>query len=177
MSIQTEIDRIVAAKEAIVAALTEKGVSVGGGKLEDLSEVIRDIPTGIDGTTGQILLTSNQADYVITHGLNKIPSAFIIFTNENYKNMSGTYRLIMAVACADSNVQYRITCTATQYTPTGNLNGVMENTTSWVSSTKRNMIGYMTEQSVTVCPSSGSMQLIANTLYTWIALGDNQERS
>lgn len=30
MSIQTEIDRIVAAKEAIVAALTEKGISVGG---------------------------------------------------------------------------------------------------------------------------------------------------
>lgn len=32
MSIQTEINRIVAAKEAIVAALTEKGVSVGGGR-------------------------------------------------------------------------------------------------------------------------------------------------
>lgn len=33
MSIQTEIDRIVAAKEAIVAALTEKGVSVVGGQV------------------------------------------------------------------------------------------------------------------------------------------------
>lgn len=175
MSIQTEIDRIVAAKEAIVAALTEKGVSVGGGKLEDLSEVIRDISTGIDGTTGQILLTSSQSDYVITHGLNKIPSAFIIFTNENHKNMSGTYRLIMAVACADSNVQYRLTCTATQYTPTGNLNGAMENKVPWTGVVKGNMIGHMTEQSVTVCPTSagGSMQLIANTLYTWIALGDN----
>ena len=32
MSIQTEIDRIATAKEDIVAALTEKGVSVGGGE-------------------------------------------------------------------------------------------------------------------------------------------------
>lgn len=133
MSIQTEIDRIIAAKEAIVAALTEKGVSVGGGKLEDLSEVIRDIPTGIEGTTGQILLTSDQADYVITHGLNKIPSAFIIFTNENYKNMSGNYRLIMAVARADSNVQYRLTCSQPFYI----LVASMENTTSWTESTKK----------------------------------------
>ena len=169
MSIQTEIDRIVAAKEAIVAALTEKGVSVGGRKLEDLSEVIRDIPTGIDGTTGQILLTSDQADYVITHGLNKMPSAFIIFANEDYKNMSGTHRLIMAVARADSNVQYRLTCSQPFYI----LVASMENTTSWTGSTKKNMIGNMTEQSVTVCPSNGSYQLIANTLYTWIALGDN----
>lgn len=169
MSIQTEIDRIVAAKEAIVTALTEKGVSVGGCKLEDLSEVIRDISTGIDGTTGQILLTSDQADYVITHGLNKIPSAFIIFTNENYKNMSGNYRLIMAVARADSNVQYRLTCSQPFYI----LVASMENTTSWTGSTKKNMIGNMTEQSVTVCPSNGSYRLIANMLYTWIALGDN----
>lgn len=169
MSIQTEIDRIVAAKEAIVTALTEKGVSVGGCKLEDLSKVIRNIPTGIDGTTGQILLTSDQADYVITHGLNKMPSAFIIFTNEDYKNMSGTHRLIMAVARADSNVQYRLTCSQPFYI----LVASMENTTSWTGSTKKNMIGNMTEQSVTVCPSNGSYRLITNMLYTWIALGDN----
>ena len=133
MSIQTEIDRIVAAKEAIVTALTEKGVSVGGCKLEDLSEIIRNILTRIDGTTGQILLTSDQADYVITHGLNKMPSAFIIFTNEDYKKMSGTHRLIMAVARADSNVQYRLTCSQPFYI----LVASMENTTSWTGSTKK----------------------------------------
>lgn len=133
MSIQSQIDRIKSNLSAAYDALAEKGVSVGGCKLEDLSKVIRDIPTGIDGTTGQILLTSDQADYVIIHGLNKIPSAFIIFTNENYKNMSGNYRLIMAVARADSNVQYRLTCSQPFYI----LVASMENTTPWTGSTKK----------------------------------------
>ena len=61
MSIQTEIDRIVAAKEAIVAALTEKGVSVGGGKLEDLSEAVKKVGSLVGATIDKITLAQSYA--------------------------------------------------------------------------------------------------------------------
>lgn len=61
MSIQTEIDRIVAAKEAIVAALTEKGVSVRGGKLEDLSEAVKKVGSLVGATIDKITLAQSYA--------------------------------------------------------------------------------------------------------------------
>ena len=61
MSIQTEIDRIVAAKEAIVAALTEKGVSVGGCKLEDLSEAVKKVGSLVGATIDKITLAQSYA--------------------------------------------------------------------------------------------------------------------
>lgn len=62
MSIQTEIDRIAAAKEAIVAALTEKGVSVGGGsKLEDLSEAVKKVGSLVGATIDKIILTQTYS--------------------------------------------------------------------------------------------------------------------
>lgn len=62
MSIQTEINRIVAAKEAIVAALTEKGVSVGGGKLDKMAALIDTMKIGNgQKATGTYIATSTTA--------------------------------------------------------------------------------------------------------------------
>lgn len=47
MSIQTEIDRLIAAKEGIKTAIEEKGVDVPPeAKLEEYSDLIRSIPSG-----------------------------------------------------------------------------------------------------------------------------------
>ena len=59
MSVQTQIDRIEAAKEAIAAAIAEKGVTVpAGAKIDDMAPFIDGISSGTD--TSDATATAND---------------------------------------------------------------------------------------------------------------------
>lgn len=70
MSVYSEIARIKAAKEAIRAAIEEKGVSVGDGTLDSYADKIGEIPAG-GGDIGK-LINGSITEIAIPNGTTKI---------------------------------------------------------------------------------------------------------
>lgn len=100
MSVQTQIDRLETAKNAIVSAITGKGVSVPSGtKLDGLAALIASIvtgggsggggsggglPSGVSALTfGTFTPTSDcKSDWPIEHNLGQTPNFFLFYTND-----------------------------------------------------------------------------------------------
>lgn len=97
MSVQTQIDRLETAKNAIVSAITGKGVSVPSGtKLDGLAALIASIttgggsggggglPSGVSALTfGTFTPTSDcTSDWPIYHDLGQTPNFFLFYTND-----------------------------------------------------------------------------------------------
>lgn len=85
MSVQTQIDRINAAKADILAALTEKGVDTSGAGLADIAALVAGIEAGGGGgnfATGTFTVTSDVNYRNITHDLGTIPNLFIVWSND-----------------------------------------------------------------------------------------------
>lgn len=100
MSVQTQIDRLETAKNAIVSAITGKGVSVPSGtKLDGLAALIASIttgggsggggssgglPSGVSALTfGTFTPTSDcTSDWPVDHDLGQAPNFFLFYTND-----------------------------------------------------------------------------------------------
>ena len=81
MGTQTEIDRIKAAKDDIIAALTEKKITVPEEtNIESLADLVRSIPEGAQVASGTFTTTSNRKDYWenLTFPCNFIPDLLVI---------------------------------------------------------------------------------------------------
>lgn len=86
MSIQHEIERLQNAKAKIIAALTEKGVTVPtGAMMDELAGLIENIDTGIEGyelAYGTYTIPSRTtSQQVIETGLSGEPSAFFLWSD------------------------------------------------------------------------------------------------
>lgn len=100
MSVQTEIDRLESAKEAIETAIAGKGVTVPDGtKLDGMAALIESIEAGGGGNSNLSLLgagtfTGNDAyKYELTHGFGVTPK--LVYVETHYSK--ATNRLMSLV--------------------------------------------------------------------------------
>ena len=81
MSVQTQIDRLEAAKEAISTAIAGKGVTVPDGTMLDgMAALIESIVAGGNDTKialGSITTTTSSSAPIIEHGLGVMPNILI----------------------------------------------------------------------------------------------------
>lgn len=108
MSVQTEIDRLESAKEAIATAITGKGVTVPDGTMIDgMAALIASIEAGSGGgasATGLSILDTGTVTYStsmafnmikITHNSGVIPRAFWMHTTDNSTDKKGLMSLLI----------------------------------------------------------------------------------
>ena len=159
---------------SIVAAVEGKGVTVPAGTLLDgMAALIESIEaggggSGINATAGTITVSSDAADYVLTHGLGEVPKFFVIGMRDNYSSLSGkTYILIGAFGFSDINVQYRIKASGSEYSPSGTYREAAITQTS----NSRQSLAQANEETINVSYSGGSSNLIAGATYYWVAVG------
>lgn len=99
MSIATEITRITNAKTAIKAAIEEKGVSVGDGKIDSFAEKIAQIVTGgIDGAAGgKFTWNGNYPVQCDCSGMDSAPTGFMIYCPYLVNIGVGSFHVFVAV--------------------------------------------------------------------------------
>lgn len=172
-NIETKINRIAAAKEAISAAIAGKGVTVPDGTLIDgMAELIASIEAGggggINATAGTITVSSDVNNYVLTHGLGEVPKFFVIGMIDKFSSLSGkTYILIGAFGFSDANTQYRISANSNVNAASGTYREYAINSTS----TTKCSLKDANEETIVVADISGTQKLIAGTTYYWVAVG------
>lgn len=116
MSIAAEITRITNAKTAIKAAIEEKGVSVGDGKIDSFAEKIAQIVTGgIDGAAcGKFTWNGSYPVYCDCSALETAPTAFMLYCPYFVNLGTGDYHSLIAakgVGAAISTAVVRVTAT------------------------------------------------------------------
>lgn len=99
MSIAAEITRITNAKTAIKAAIEEKGVSVGDGKIDSFAEKIAQIVTGgIDGAAcGKFTWNGSYPVQCDCTGMDSAPTGFILYCPYLLNLGVGSYHSLVAV--------------------------------------------------------------------------------
>lgn len=99
MSIAAEITRITNAKTAIKAAIEEKGVSVGEGKIDIFAEKIAQIATGgIDGAAcGKFTWNGSYPVSCDCSGMDSAPTGFMIYCPYLVNLGVGGYQSFVAV--------------------------------------------------------------------------------
>lgn len=174
MSIQTELTRITNAKAAIKAAIEGKGVTVPDGTLLDgMASLIESIEAGgsgggINATAGTITVSSDVANYVLTHGLGEVPKFFVIGMMGDYSKLSNKkHILISAYGFSDADIQYRITASSNINAPSGILRTVAITNPN----NAKQSLAQANEETINVAYSGASSNLIAGATYCWLAVG------
>lgn len=173
MSIQTELTRIINAKSSIKAAIEGKGVTVPDATLLDgMAALIAGIEAGggggINATAGTITVSSDVADYVLTHGLGEVPKFFVIGMMGSYSKLSNkTYILISAYGFSDADIQYRISASSNVNSPSG----VLKTVAITSQANAKQSLAKANEETIMVAYSGGSSKLIAGATYCWVAVG------
>ena len=173
MSIQTELTRIINAKAAIKTAIEGKGVTVPDGTLLDgMAALIESIEAGggggINATAGTITVSSDVADYVLTHGLGEVPKFFFIGMMGSYNVLSNkTDILISAYGFSDAYIQYRITTKSNVSSPSG----VLKTVAITNPKNAKQSLAQANEETIKVAYSGSNAKLIAGATYCWLAVG------
>ena len=168
MSVQQQIDRIEAAKEAIATAIAGKGVTVPDGTLIDgMAALIESIEAGGgggsgDGVTlldsGSFKLTSNTtvSTYAIAHAAMCIPKCLVIYGGVT----SGTARVLKGCEC--------IRLATGKFASYGAAYGGTSNIVTTAHSGEDS--GVWTDTEV-ICPYMATYYYKANTTYYWKVYG------
>lgn len=158
MSIATDITRITNAKTAIKAAIEEKGVSVGDGKIDSFAEKIAQIATGgIDGAAcGKFTWNGSYPALCDCSGMDSAPTGFILYC---------PYLVNLGVSGYQSLVAVKELNTSTSKTA---LKVSAQNMAS-VSSYESEIVYDSTLKAVKVKSETG-MKLLNGQDYYWIAL-------
>ena len=97
MSIQSEIDRIKAAKADAKAALIERGVDPGDATIDEYGDQIRAIPTGVTSFNGRTGAVEPQAGDYTADMIGAVPTTRTV----NGKPLSGNVSLVAGDVGAD----------------------------------------------------------------------------
>lgn len=168
-NIETKINRISAAKEAISAAIAGKGVTVPDGTLIDgMAALIESIEAGgggVSGITYGIYIPSVTGSLnKIEHGLGVVPKLFAICAGGRSIDSSGRL-LDCAHGFSDRNLLFRMSRASASQAPSGYIYELANITQSLFA--KSTAIGNATDESIVI---GGGHYLTAGVEYYWFAV-------
>lgn len=172
MSVQAQITRLSDAKEAIKAAIEERGVAVPSDtKLDGMAILIYDIPAGVD-TSEDTVTAGSMLSGITAHDASGAQITGTIATKTS-SNMTANGATVTAPAGYYATSQSKSVSTATQATPSisvstaGLITASATQSAGYVSSGTKSATKQLTTQAAkTVTPSASSQTAVASGVYT-----------
>ena len=171
MSIANEIQRLQSAKADIKAAIEEKGVTVGEGRIDTYADLIRQITSGggnlpnniaaINGDTWTQVASLSSGVLEIEHGLTDTPDVIVI--TSDILELDAINSNVLAYMFYDNTSQsfgYSV-CANKSITTRVNYNTANASSSQGITEVDSNKF---------VIKTAGNRQLAAGVTYSWVAI-------